>query len=244
VRRIDWNLTARTTVPHVRETIAERELETWLLVDRSASMRFGTADSEKHELAAAAAAAFAFLNSRAGNRTGALLVGADGLTTLPARGGRTGALALVHSILAADDPTDGSGRGDLAAALLATGRVSRRRGLIVVISDFLDDGPWPAALRGLAMRHEVVAVEVRDPREDDLPAIGLLTLVDPETGQRREVHTGSARLRTRFAEAAAEQRAATGRAIRGAGARHLVLSTDRDWLLDIARAVMLWKRRR
>ena len=263
VRHMDWNLTARTAVPHVRDTIAERELEAWLVVDRSASMEFGTAQWEKRELALCAVAAFALLNNRQGNRTGAVLLGAaggDGTRIVPARCGRPAALALM-SVLAAgnrvfpDAPAAGGsvggraaqppGRIDLAAGLTAVDRLLRRRGLVAVISDFLDPGnsaAWPAALRRLGQRHQVVAVEVRDPREDVLPPVGLLTLVDPETGARLEVPTNNRKLRDRFQQAAAEQRASVSRSIRAAGARHLVLSTDRDWLLDIVAAVARWKR--
>lgn len=240
VRRMDWNLTARTTVPHVRETIAERELEAWLVVDRSPSMDFGTADCLKRDTAIGAVAAFAFLNNRAGNRTGAVFAdGPQRPTVIPARSGRDAALALLHRLTT----TDG-GPGTLADALVTADRVARRRGLVVVVSDFLDPSPWPPALRRLAGRHQVVAVEVRDPREDDLPPVGLLTLVDPETGRRVEVQTDNAKLRARFAAAAREQREKVARSVRAAGARHLSLSTDRDWFLDLVRAVERWRRQR
>jgi uncharacterized protein (DUF58 family) len=244
VRHIDWNLTARTTVPHVRDTTAERELEAWLVIDRSASMDFGTARSEKRDLAHAAAAAFTFMNGRAGNRVGAVIAGASGLGLVPARTGRAASLAVVHGL--AVDVTraePGAAVPTLADALVAADRLALRRGMVVVISDFLDGSPWARRVDALARRHHVIGVEVRDPREDDLPPVGLLTLVDPETGRRLEVNTNSPKLRARFAKAAAERRSDTGTALRRAGARHLVLSTDRDWLLDIVRAVVAWRRR-
>ena len=239
VRRMDWNLTARTTVAHVRDTIAERELETWLVVDRSASMAFGTALSPKSEVATGVSAAFAFLNNRAGNRVGCVLADrADRPTVVPARSGRDPVLALLHLLL---NKPGLDGPGDLARAMATAERVARRRGLVVVVSDFLDPGPWAMALRRLAGRHHVIAIEVRDPREDGLPAVGLLTLVDPETGRRVEVQTDSPRLRARFEAAARDQRDRIGRAVRDAGARHLVLSTDRDWFVDLVRAVERWR---
>ena len=245
VRHMDWNLTARTTVPHVRDTVAERELETWLVVDRSASMDFGTARCLKRDLAVAAVAAFAFLANRAGNRTGALLLVPGGPSVVPARTGREASLALLHRLVAAE-AAPGPGAHDLAAGLVLAGRLARRRGLVVVVSDFLGPEPsrWAPALRRLGGRHQLVAVEIRDPREAELPPVGLLTLVDPETGARIEVQTNKARLRRRFAEAAAHQRAATAAAIRAAGGRHLVLSTDRDWLTDLVQAVARWRRHR
>jgi uncharacterized protein (DUF58 family) len=114
---------------------------------------------------------------------------------------------------------------------------------MVVVSDFLAPEGWDRQLRGLSHRHEVLAVEVVDPRELMLPDVGVLSLVDPETGREREIHT-SADVRERYGRAAAEQRAEIARRIRGAGADHLVLRTDRDWLLDIVRFVGRRKERR
>jgi uncharacterized protein (DUF58 family) len=242
VRHMDWNLTARTTVPHIRDTIAERELETWLVVDRSPSMDFGTARSTKRDLATAAVAAFAFLANRAGNRTGAVLVDPGRHGVVPARGGRDPALALLHRLTAA--PPASEGPSDLTGGIVLAERLARRRGLVVVVSDFLGPPVWGPALGRLGRRQQLVAVEVRDPREDDLPPVGLLTLVDPETGARVEAQTSSPRLRARFAEAAAAHRGATARALREAEARHVVLSTDRDWLVDLVRAVARWRHQR
>ena len=241
VRRMDWNLTARLGSPHVRTTIADRELETWLVVDNTASLDFGTADCEKRDLALAAAAAFAFLTARHGNRVAGWFFGPAGATVVPPRAGRDAALALLHRL----EKRERAGEGGLtlADALRRVRLTARRRGLIVLISDLLDDSPWPRELRALALRHEVVVVDVRDPRESDLPPVGLLTVVDPETGERLEVHADR-KLRERFAAAAAEQAEGKARAVRGAGAAHLVLSTDRDWLMDIVRFVVARRRKR
>jgi uncharacterized protein (DUF58 family) len=226
----------------VRDTIADRELETWLVVDGTASLDFGTANCEKRDLALAAAAAFGFLTARAGNRVAAVCF--DGTTTQvrPPRSGRDAVLALLHQIH--ERPRTESGAPSLVDALRRTQRVARRRGLVVVISDLLDESDWPRELRKLAARHEVVVAQICDPREAELPAVGLLTLVDPETGRRQEVQTNSRKLRARFAAAAAEQRARITKSVRAAGAGHLVLSTDRDWLLDVARFTLARRRRR
>jgi uncharacterized protein (DUF58 family) len=242
VRRMDWNLTARSNAAHVRTTIADRELETWIVFDGSASLDFGTTDQEKRDLAVSAAGAFAFLTARNGNRLGAVVFGPDGATTIPPRGGRDAALALLHTI--EGRPRAGEGRVGLAEALRRARLVAHRRGLVVVISDLLDDGPWDRELRALALRHQVTVVSIGDPRERSLPAVGLLTLVDPETGRHLEVQTSDRRLQARFAEAAAEQGRRQADAVRRAGARHLVLSTDRDWLRDIVRHVVTTRRRR
>jgi uncharacterized protein (DUF58 family) len=243
VRLIDWNITARTHVPHVRMPIADRELETWVVADLSASLDFGTAACEKRDLAVAAVSAVAALTARVGNRLGALVVQGGEPVRVPARPGRHHELALLHRVATAPRG-DGVGATDLAAALAETTRLARRRGLVVLVSDFLTDTDWARPLRVLAARHEVLAIEVLDPRELELPDVGYLTLVDPETGDALEVQTSDAKLRRRYAEAAAAQRAAIASTLRGAGADHLVLRTDRDWLLDLVRFVDGRRRRR
>lgn len=242
VRRMDWNLTARTNEPHIRTTIADRELETWIVIDRSASLDFGTARMEKRDLALAATAAFAFLTVRDGNRVGALVFGAGGARVVPPRSGRAAALSLLLQL--EREPRAGEGVASVADALRRLRMTATRRGLVVVVSDLLGDETWVRELRALAHRHEVVVVEVRDPRDAELPAVGLLTLVDPETGRMLEVQTASQKVRDRFAKAAAAQRAGSARAVRSSGASHLILSTDSDWLLDIVRHVAARRRRR
>jgi len=243
VRRMDWNVTARTTIPHVRDPVADRELETWVLVDCSASLDFGTANCEKRDLALAAVAAVGFLTTRTGNRIGALVVRPDGVTRIPPRSGRGPLLALLHT-LATRERVDGGGPTDLAAAIQSHLVARRRRGLVVVVSDFLSPPGWERPLQGLAARNQVLAVEVLDPRELELPNVGYLTLVDPETGRRMEIQTAKADLRRRYAEAAAAQRTQIATAIRTSGAQHLILRTDRDWLRDIVDHVLTARRRR
>ncbi len=243
VRLIDWNVTARTTEAHVRMPIADRELETWVVLDLSASLDFGTAAWEKRELAVAALAAVGHLTARVGNRLGTVLVHAGAATTVPARPGREHLRAVLHRAVTTPR-VDGGGTTDLGTALGMCARLARRRGLVVLISDFLGTAGWERPLRGLAARHEVLAVEVIDPRELALPDVGILSLVDPETGQRLDVRTSDAKLRARYAEAAARQREATARALRAAGADHLVLRTDRDWLFDLVGFVDRRRRRR
>jgi uncharacterized protein (DUF58 family) len=235
VRRMDWPVTARTTVPHVRQTVADRELETWLAVDLSASLDFGTANCLKRDLAIAAAAAMSHLTVRGGNRIGAVVGTGDQVNRLPARPGRKDAQGLMQAIAkTAVRP----GRADLGALIDALNRPPRRRGQAVVISDFLvPPAQWERPLRKLAVRHDVLAVEIVDPRELALDDAGVLEFVDPETGRLHEVHTGDAKLRQRYSAGAAAQRLAIAGAIRGAGAAHLRLRTDRDWLLDIVRFV-------
>ncbi|WP_067169803.1 DUF58 domain-containing protein [Microtetraspora niveoalba] len=239
VRRMDWAVTARTTTPHVRDLIADRELETWAVVDLSASMDFGTADMEKRELVVAAVGAIGFLAGRVGDRFGAYVLNGEEVCRHPARGGRPALYALLHRL--AGLPR-GAGPVDLGAAVEALAGAHHKRGLRVVVSDFLD-GPetWERPLRRLAARHQVLAVEVIDPRELELPDVGLVAFRDPETGRTREVHL-SREVRERYAAAAAAQREATRAALRRSGAAHLVLRTDRDWVADIVQFVLRQRR--
>ena len=235
VRRMDWPVTARTTVPHVRQTVADRELETWLAVDLSASLAFGTALSLKRDLAIAAATAVTHLTVRGGNRIGAVVGTGASLRRLPARPGRKEAQGLLQAL---DHTAIQPGRADLGALIDSLNRPPRRRGMAVVISDFLvPPATWERPLRLLGIRHDLLCVEIVDPRELELTDAGVMEFVDPETGALHEVHTGDARLRARYAAGAAAQRAAIAAAIRGAGAAHLRLRTDRDWLLDMVRFV-------
>ncbi|NLU77661.1 DUF58 domain-containing protein [Micromonospora sp. HNM0581] len=254
VRRMDWPVTARTTTPHVRRTVADRELETWLAVDLSASLDFGTGRWLKRDVVIAAAAAITHLTVRGGNRIGAVVgSGADlpvsrrsrrgaavpaepgRLVRLPARSGRKEAQGMLRAIAGTEIRP---GRGDLGALVDMLNRPPRRRGVAVVISDFLaPPDQWARPLRKLRVRQDLLAIEVVDPRELELPDVGVLPVVDPETGELHEVQTADPSLRHRYAAAAAAQRAEISAALRAAGAAHLRLRTDRDWLLDVVRFV-------
>ncbi len=235
VRRMDWSVTARTTTPHVRQMIADRELETWLVVDMSASLDFGTAVCEKRDLAVAAAAAISFLNSGGGNRLGALISNGATLTRVPARSGRQHLQTMLRTIATTPKAPVGV-RGDLAVVIDALRRPERRRGMAVIISDFLGPINWMRPLRAISARHEVLAIEVLDPRDVELPDIGDVVLQDAETGVTREF-TIDAQLQNDFARAAAAHRADVVRTIRGCGAPVMSLRTDRDWIADIVRFV-------
>jgi uncharacterized protein (DUF58 family) len=254
VRRMDWAVTARTTVPHVHDLIADRELETWALVDLTGSQRFGSARCEKRDLAIAATGAVGFLTARTGNRMGAVALTDTGTRMIPARPGRAGLRALLRTLLTIGTPAeppprpgretaaaartaDGTRAGtDLAKAIESLRRPPRRRGLVVVVSDFLSvDLRWERPLRALAGRHDLLAIEVIDPLELSLPNVGPLAVVDPETGALFDLPTHSRRFRARYEQAAARHRDDVAAALRGAGASHLRLRTDTDWLIEIAR---------
>ena len=242
VRRMDWAITARTTVPHIRDTVADRELETWVVVDFSPSMDFGTAACEKRELAVAALAAVVHLTRGGGNRIGALIATGDRTVRVPARGGLAHARGLLR--VAAETPAGPEGtRGDLAEALEQLRRPPRRRGLAVVISDFLGPLDWQRPLRALSARHDLLAVEVLDPRDVELPDVGRVVLDDPETGRQREVDT-TPLLRREFAAATSAHRDSVATALRRAHCGHLTLRTDSDWVADTVRFVVATKRHR
>ncbi|WP_375475909.1 DUF58 domain-containing protein [uncultured Jatrophihabitans sp.] len=245
VRRMDWPVTARTTVPHIRQTIADRELETWLVVDVSPSLDFGTGLTEKRELVLAALTAVTHLTVRGGNRVGAVVGDGQRSYVVPARAGRAHAQHLLRRIATTPRLPQG-GDVDLARLLESLRRPQRRRGLVAVVSDFLDSGAgatseppaFERALRGLADRHQLLGIEVLDPRELELPAAGLVTFVDTETGRQLEVQTSDRQVRARYAAAAQQQRERIATGLRHAGAAHLQLRTDRDWLADVVRFVI------
>jgi uncharacterized protein (DUF58 family) len=252
VRRIDWNVTARTTVPHVRDVIADRELETWALVDMSASMDFGTVRLEKRDLAVAAVATVGFLTFRLGDRFGGYVLRDGRLRRWPARAGRLALYGLLRSLLAEPRAGREERSADLADAITSVARSQRKRGLRVVVSDFLDlsdasddpDSPpaWERSMRQLAARHQALAVEIIDPRELDLPNVGVVSLVDPESGEVRQLNTGRRAVREAYSRASRLQRERTRRSLRRAGVAHLVLRTDRDWVADTARFALSHRR--
>ena len=229
VRRIDWAVTARTGEPHVRVDLAERVLVTWLVLDTSVSMQFGTADRRKADVAEGVAVAIGHLSTRRGNRLGVVTFGGEESRAIPPRQGRVGLVGLLGAIRT-EPPAEGPGSTTLATALRRTGALARQRSLVVVVSDFRGDHEWRRPLLQLAGHHDVVAVEVRDPREQELTNVGLLYLVDPETGRQLRVDTRSRRLRERFVVAAAAERAEIARSLSSAGVRHVVLTTSGDWL--------------
>ena len=235
VRRMEWSVTARTTQPHVRQMIADRELETWLVVDASASLDFGTVDCTKRDLAVAAAAALVHLTTGGGNRHGALVVTGDDVVRVPARAGRAHAQNLLKTIATTRRSSPGV-RGDLKAGIEALRRPQRRRGLAVVISDFLGPIDWMRPMRAISARHEVLGVEIIDPRDVELPVVGDVVLQDTETGRTREF-TIDEQLRTDFEKAAAAHRAEVARTLRRCGAPLMTLRTDRDWINDVVRFV-------
>ena len=233
VRLIDWNVTARMNEPHVRVHVAEKVLTTWLVLDTSPSMAFGTADRRKWDVAEGVALAVGHVSTRRGNNLGVVTFGDAGPRTVPPKQGRAGMLGLLQSLRA--EPMHAAGQAtSLGEALQRVNRLAHLSRLVVLVSDFRGPMDWRPALIELCARHTVVAVEVRDPREQELPNVGDLWLVDPETGRQLRVDTSRKRLRERFAAAAAEDRERVAAQLREVGAQHVVLSTSGDWLKTFA----------
>jgi uncharacterized protein (DUF58 family) len=237
VRRMDWNVTARTTIPHVRVHVPERALTTWLVLDVSASMSFGTADRRKTDVAEGVAIAIGHLATQRGNRLGFVTFGGPADRRLPPAAGRRGLLAALVATRAADvDAAVSASQGAAtpADALAFVNGVAPRGGLVVLVSDLRGPRDWQGPLAAAAQQHHVLVVEIRDPREDVLPDVGDLTLVDGETGREVRVDTSSRALRERFAAAAADERAALETVLRRLGVGHVILSTNGNWLLALA----------
>jgi uncharacterized protein (DUF58 family) len=201
----------------------------------SASLDFGTTGCEKRDLAVAAAAAIAFLNSGGGNRLGAIIANGDSMIRVPALSGRMHEHTLLRAIATSPKAPVGV-RGNLAAAIDALRRPERRRGMAVIISDFLGPINWMRPLRAISGRHEVLGIEVLDPRDVELPPVGDVILQDTETGITREF-TIDEQLREDFEKAAAAHRAEVARTLRRCDAPLLSLRTDGDWIADVVRFV-------
>jgi uncharacterized protein (DUF58 family) len=224
-RLIDWNLTARSDRPFVRESQPDRGMDIWLIVDSSRSLDWGTALGLKRHTAAELVDLLAVLLSRHGTRVGAMVFDTRLRHVLALTAGRQGRMRLVARVEAAGSNHGDAGVTDLADALRRAGRLISRPSLVIVVSDFIVPGGWQRPLKAMSMRHEVVAARVSDPREANLPQIGVVTLEDPETGAQLEVDTTSARLRARYREAAAAQHAGIINDLRAARAELMEIST-------------------
>jgi uncharacterized protein (DUF58 family) len=243
VRKIDWNATARTGETHVRTYVSERAVDTWLLLDTSASMTFGTADRRKWDVAEGVALAVGHVAARRGNRLAVATFGDLEPTIYPGRHGRRGLLGLLRALREEPSGTP-VGTTSFADACARAVRLTRRRSLVVAVSDFRGPLDWRRPLLRLTARHEVVAVEVRDRREQELPNVGTVWMVDPETRSQLQVDTRDRRVRERFAESAAAERLEVARLFRSVGVPLVTVSTGGDWLRTLVAFLQLEKVRR
>jgi len=243
LRHIDWNVTARTDTPHVREYVEDREVTAWLLLDTSASMDFGPVERHKHVVLTEVAATVAQLLSRSGNRVGAVFFDARVRETIPPASGRNQVLRILARLLRPAEAVP-TGSTDLGVALRAALGILRRRSLIVIVSDFIGAPGWQNLLGQLARRHEVVAVQVVDRREFELPAAGMIYVEDAETGEVIFVDTDDAGFRQRLAALADERQAELAADLRSAGLTLYTVATDEDLVRALFRITQLRRPRR
>lgn len=244
VRHIDWNVTARLDEPYVRQYTEDRELTVWLVLDRSASMRFGAGEHGKDSVLAQLAVCLGRMFGLSGNRVGAILYDNRQQRVIPPRTGRTHLLYLIHECTRPADPGTDGRTTDLAAMLHLAAATARRRSLVFVISDFIGDLDWEPALTRLAQRHEVVTVRVVDPVELDLPDLGLVLVEDAETHEQLLVDTGDPLFQQRLRDEVAGREAAVTGAMRGAGVVAHRIGTDEDLVEALIEMARRSKRRR
>jgi len=236
VRHIDAAATARTGEPHVRMHVPERTLTTWIVLDVSPSMAFGTDRRLKADVAEGVALVLGRLAVRRAGAVGLVRFGfGDAAHVQAPRGAKPGIVALRRALAEGVAPDGRAHPGALTDALARLGRVARGAGVVVIISDFRDQAGWERPLGALRTHHSVLAIEIGDPREAEVPAVGRLALVDPETGRRVEVDTSSPQLRERFAALERERRESVARELKRLRVDHVALSTEDDWLVALGR---------
>jgi uncharacterized protein (DUF58 family) len=244
VRHIDWNVTARLDEPFVRQYTEDRDLTAWLVLDQSASMRFGGADQGKDSVLTELAVCLARLFTHGGNRVGAVLYDNGFQRVMPPRSGRNHVLHLAHEMTKRPAGGRAGTSTDLAAMLHLAASTARRRSLVFVISDFIGDLDWEPALTRLGQRHEVVTIRVVAPAELDLPDLGLVLLEDAETGEQLFADTSDPLFQRRLRAEVQAREFALAAAMRRAGVTAHRLGTDQDVGDALVEMVRQAKRRR
>jgi uncharacterized protein (DUF58 family) len=244
LRHIDWNVTARMDTPYVRQYVEDREVTAWLLLDHSASMGFGPVDRQKNLVLAEVATTLAHVLVKGGNRVGAVLFGSEMEKVIRPASGRNQVLRIARELI---DPPTTPAPGtttDLAVLLRAAYGMARRRSLIVIVSDFISEPGWHVLLALLARRHEVVAIQVADPREFEIPSVGMVYVQDAETGEQIFVDTDDPQFQRRLREAADARQAELVEAARRARVDLHQVLTDEDLVRALMRISALRKRTR
>ncbi|QKO22597.1 DUF58 domain-containing protein [Rhodoferax sp. BAB1] len=244
VRHIDWNVTARMQVPHVRVYTEDREMSAWFLLDLSPSVDFGSGERSKREVLADFVAVLARLLTRHGNRVGAVLYNGGIQAVLPPGSGRRHVLQLLQRVQApAPQAEDYPGITRLQDLLQHSAALLKRRSTVFVLSDFISEPGWERPLARLALRHEVLAVRLYDPLEHELPDLGLLPMRDAETGEQLLVDTHDPVFRARFAQLAAQREEALRLTLARAGVDTLELATGEDLVSTLLRFAELRRQR-
>ena len=229
VRSIDWNVTARMGHPYIKHFCEERELTVIFLVDISGSQCFGSAERSKAETAAEITCLLALSAIKNQDNIGLILFSDRIEKCIPPRKGRTAAMRLVREVLAAEETTRGT---DIAGALRFLNKVQKRKAVIFLISDFLDSN-YEKEMRVASRRHDIICCPISDPREIDLPNVGLIEIEDAETGELVLVDTSSGALRQQFRDASNQERDQLLKMFRKNKIDHIELSTDRPYLNDV-----------
>ena len=243
IRHIDWNVTARMDMPYVRQYTEDREVTAWFLLDLSPSMSFGAQERRKESVMVDLVGVLARLLTRNGNRVGAILYDNNDEFAIPPRGGRRQVLRLINDIHR-QESSPGGAMTDLAKLLESAYNSIKRRSLIFLVSDFICLPGWDRAMDQLNRKHELVAVRLWDPREADLPDVGVVLVEDSETGVQLSVDTSDRGFRRRFREAARSREAELARTFKRAGVEELSLSTEEDLVLAVLRFASLRGRAR
>ena len=243
IKTIDWNVTARTGLPYVKRYVEEREITVFFLVDLSASGLFGSLEKLKNEIAAEFCALLAFSAIKNNDKVG-LIVFTDTIELfIPPAKGTSHVLRLIRELLFFGPGKKRVRTGtDIALALDYLGRVLHKRGVVFLVSDFLDKD-FEKTLGVLARRHDLIAVTVADPRECALPDVGLMEIQDAETGAQVLVDTGDKEVRRRYEELAREKNDKLANLFKGTGVDHIELYTDRDYVLDLVKFFRVRERR-
>ncbi len=243
IRYMDWNVTARMGTPYVRQYHEDREINAWFLLDLSPSVDFGTVNALKRDYLIEFVGVMARLLTRHGNRVGAIFYGAHVDKVIPAAGGKLQVLRIIND-LQKEPKLRRAPFTSLSALLNAANNFVRRRSLIFIVSDFISAPGWEAPLRLLTQRHEVLSVRLWDPREVDLPDIGMVVIEDAETGEQLFVDTHDKKFRQRFHQAAQKREQDINTAFKRAGVDVLPLSTEDDLVRAILRFANLRKERK
>ena len=243
IRHIDWNVTARMNAPYVRRYMEDREVTAWFLLDLSPSMAFGALERRKESVMVDLVALLARLLTRNGNRVGAILYDNNIEFAIPPRGGRPQVLRLINDIQR-QQSSSGGAMTDLAKLLESAHNSIKRRSLILLVSDFICLPGWERAMDSLNRKHDLMAVRLWDPREADLPDVGVVLVEDSETGAQMSVDTSDRGFRRRFHDAARRREAELAQTFKRASVDELPLSTKEDLVLAILRFASLRGRAR
>ena len=239
VRFIDWNVSARMNDTYVKVFTEEREMTVMLMVDLSASERFGSVDKPKIETVAEVAALLAFSAIKNNDRVGLILFTDRVERYVPPKKGRSHVMRVVTEILNADPEGEGT---DLGVALDLLGGIGKRRTVAFLISDFIAD-QYEKPLKVVSAKHDLIPIQIVDPREDELPDVGLALVEDLETGELVEVDTSNLDVRADYAREAQRQRAAREHLFRRLQLDHVTVSTDRDFVKPLTELFRLRQRR-